>query len=890
MGEATTQRDRDVKRAREIILGSHAGPAEALSLSTRLQAANEFGYARRVLARARKSQDVLHDAALRIKLAQQQALSTYKDPELALDDAIEMALNLLREVEDLTSTRSQETLSIAGAIFKRKWEAESQKQLLERALGFYMRGYKEGVKSDSGNTGINAAFVLDLLAEQEEAEAIKAGIKSEFAHLRRNQARQIREDIVVTLTEMAGGPDREKLLKDYWFIVTMAEALFGLYRFEEAEDWLYRAANLEGVPGWQYQTTACQLARLADLLSGQFGPEVVREQSEAWEAISVFLKGNIAGVRTAFLGRVGLALSGGGFRASLFHIGVLARLAELDMLRHVEALSCVSGGSIIGAHYYLEIRKLLTEKTDEEITRQDYIDLVARVADDFLAGVQRNIRTRVAAEIVTNLKMIFKPGFSRTERVGELYESEIFSRIKDGEGDRPRYLSSLYIFPKGENADFKPKYDNWRRDAKVPILLLNATPLNTGHNWQFTASWMGEPPAKVDNEVDRNYRLRRVYYWEAPEDYARFRLGYAVAASSCVPGLFEPLILDDLYENEEKIEENEGEIRIRLVDGGVHDNQGVSGLLDQGCSVVLVSDASGQMSAQDNPSAGLLGVPLRANSILMARVREAQYLDLVARRRSSLLRGLMFIHLKKDLPVEPVDWIGCEDPHEGPEYDRSPITPYGIRKDIQEELAGVRTDLDSFSDTEAYALMTSGYRMTEYEFDRRIQGFPRVEGDRPNWRFLAVEEPMKDRDGHQRQYEDMKLLLRVARSSAFKIWKISRPLRIAGVVLTIAALALLTWALWEYRNIPVLTVGAIGILIAVAAAAAIFGKMIARVARLRETIGQMVIGTLMTLFGWLAARIHLYIFDRWFLWRGRVVTGEAGSKARKSRGAAAGAN
>ena len=29
----------------------------------------------------------------------------------------------------------------------------------------------------------------------------------------------------------------------------------------------------------------------------------------------------------------------GGFRASLFHIGVLARLAELDVLRHVEALS-----------------------------------------------------------------------------------------------------------------------------------------------------------------------------------------------------------------------------------------------------------------------------------------------------------------------------------------------------------------------------------------------------------------------------------------------------------------------------------------------------------------------------------------------------------------------
>ena len=38
---------------------------------------------------------------------------------------------------------------------------------------------------------------------------------------------------------------------------------------------------------------------------------------------------------------------------------VLARLAELDVLRHVEVLSCVSGGSIIGGYYYLELRHLL---------------------------------------------------------------------------------------------------------------------------------------------------------------------------------------------------------------------------------------------------------------------------------------------------------------------------------------------------------------------------------------------------------------------------------------------------------------------------------------------------------------------------------------------------
>jgi len=65
-------------------------------------------------------------------------------------------------------------------------------------------------------------------------------------------------------------------------------------------------------------------------------------------------------LRTAEIaGKVGLALPGGEFRASFFHIGVLARLAELDFLRHVEVLSCVSGGSIVGAQYYLELRNLL---------------------------------------------------------------------------------------------------------------------------------------------------------------------------------------------------------------------------------------------------------------------------------------------------------------------------------------------------------------------------------------------------------------------------------------------------------------------------------------------------------------------------------------------------
>ena len=43
---------------------------------------------------------------------------------------------------------------------------------------------------------------------------------------------------------------------------------------------------------------------------------------------------------------IGLALSGGGYRATLFHLGSLRRLAELGVLDHVSHVSSVSGGAI----------------------------------------------------------------------------------------------------------------------------------------------------------------------------------------------------------------------------------------------------------------------------------------------------------------------------------------------------------------------------------------------------------------------------------------------------------------------------------------------------------------------------------------------------------------
>jgi len=878
-----------IEQARLILQGADATLDQLERLANELKKERSFGYAWKLLARARRKPEAQKNEKRILKLAQEQALCTYKDPDLPADQRLDRAFEILEQADDLKKTTNQETLGLAGAINKRRWELDGQKQHLERSLAFYQRGHALGVDTDdNGYTGINAAFVLDLLVEQEEKDAADAYAISETAPNRRIEARQIRDEIVKKLTTKVGLPQHAALMQKWWFVGTVAEAYFGLQCYDDAIVWLRMAAAVEDVPEWERESTVRQFARLAQLQTGNTGADFGAEDSDMkapssrpWDTLREFLtllykelpSSNIeSALQSAFRGKVGLALSGGGFRASLYHIGVLAKLAELNMLRHIEVLSCVSGGSIIGAHYYLEVRKLLQEKADSEITREDYVEMIKRVEGDFLVGVQTNIRTRVIASWWTNVKMIFLPNYSRTMRVGELYEKQIYSRIKDRnetERNEPRWLNELTVQPKDEIEGFAPKYDNWRRSAKVPILVLNATSLNTGHNWQFTATWMGEPPSSIDTNVDGNYRLRRMYYEEAPADYKRYRLGYAVAASSCVPALFEPLPLPNLYEHGG----TQKRITVRLVDGGVHDNQGTASLLEQGCAVLLVSDASGQTNAADDPSSGTIGVLKRSDSILQARVREAQYRELVAQRRASLVQALMFIHLKMDLDVDPIDWIDCPDPSATsedarPSDLRGPLTRYRINKKMQQRLAGVRTDLDSFCEAEAYALMTSGYCMTEYCFPKNIPAFRPPNLPRENWRFLASERPLQQIDSSSKFMK----LLNVAASLAFKIWLLSRPLKICAAVLAMITVVLLFWfhSYWWDIQLFQLTLGALVIMVASFVAGKILGSTAMKFLNYRKTLEEGVIGVGMSLLGFAIASLHLHVFDRWYLRWGKL--------------------
>ena len=586
-------------------------------------------------------------------------------------------------------------------ISRRRWEFNHRRRDLKLAGRYYEQAFKLAPdKSDQLRSAVDAATHLDLLASLDEGADSRDEAQATRARADELRLRALEDALADSAepppTSQKEGPPPEIAadpLQLYRWLLDVAQLQLGLQRWAKTLDQgrdeidVETARKLdwfEGLPNpMRRLVEARRLAESTEKEPQERLPAWIQSRkvqelaarTKLWEVGEGYVRalvdpksGDRAAIgRSISLGKVGLGLSGGGFRASLFHLGVLAGLAEWDLLRKLEVVSCVSGGSIVGAQFYLELRHLLESRKDRDLTRDDYVGLVRELIHEFLAGVQKNIRTRVVVDPWANLRMLLTH-YTRSARAGDLLGKHLFQRIDDVEEGvsvarrGPWLLADLRVLPLADNEDdaakgggggFNPARDNWRREHKVPILLLNATSLNTGHNWQFGATWMGESPAAIDPNVDSNNRLRRMNLeTEAPPPHDHFRLGHAVAASASVPGLFEPSTLPGLYDRK----------LVRLVDGGVFDNQGIAGLLEQECRILLVSDASGQMSAQDRPgavSSARRCAPTPSSWIGSARPSSATC-GPASRPTSST--SCTYVHLKRDLEADPVNWLGCDDP------------------------------------------------------------------------------------------------------------------------------------------------------------------------------------------------------------------------------------
>jgi hypothetical protein len=234
-----------------------------------------------------------------------------------------------------------------------------------------------------------------------------------------------------------------------------------------------------------------------------------------------------------------------------------------------------------------------------------------------------------------------------------------------------------------------------------------------------------------------------------------------------------------------------------------------------------------------------------------------------------LLKSLMFMHLKKDLDADPLDWRECQDPHEAsdearPAERRGPLTRYGLQKSVQRLLSAIRTDLDSFTEVEAFALMTSGYRQAQLE-SAQLKGLAAEARPAKAWRFLRVEPVLTPGAG----FDDLQRQLKVASAVAGKVWRLWPTLAALGSALLLTGLVGL-FRLWEAnRDAQLLTVGTLGTILVVLIGLSVAPHII-RLIRFRQTIREVGLRGALAAVLAIGFKIHLLLFDPIFLRLGRL--------------------
>ncbi|MCH8206421.1 MAG: patatin-like phospholipase family protein [Chloroflexi bacterium] len=240
---------------------------------------------------------------------------------------------------------------------------------------------------------------------------------------------------------------------------------------------------------------------------------------------------------------IGLALSGGGYRAAAFHLGTFRKLDQLGLLPHVKTVSTVSGGSIIGACYVLYQGDL--QRLEASMTR---------------------LLTEVTIDRGAILKGRLNPFKSSFDQLVKAYDEHLYhGRLLNQIPDQPR-------------------------------LVINATDLATGHLWKFYRDRMGlyDFSKGIDDEQ----------WKERLHPTGDLTLSQAVAASSAFPGAFGTLSLSPkkYYPSMQGHVK-----RISLVDGGVYDNTGLLSLYAERPNYIIGSDAGKPFPVERDASTGALG-------------------------------------------------------------------------------------------------------------------------------------------------------------------------------------------------------------------------------------------------------------------------------------------
>ena len=268
---------------------------------------------------------------------------------------------------------------------------------------------------------------------------------------------------------------------------------------------------------------------------------------------------------------IALCLSGGGYRAMLFHAGAVWRLNELGYLPRLNRISSVSGGSITNGVLALNWTKLR------------YDNGVATNLDELFVGPLRKLASETIDKPAV-FKGILLPG-TISDRIADAYRDHVFG--KTGLKDLP----------------------------DEPRFVFNATSMQTGALWRFSKPYMADYRVGVvpNPEVD---------------------LAVAVAASSAFPPILSPVEVEldpDSFSPDQRgpLFQDPYNRKAVLSDGGVYDNLGLETAWKR-YKTILVSDGGGKMGPQPRPKHDWARHAYRTLSVIDTQVRNLRKRQVVA--------------------------------------------------------------------------------------------------------------------------------------------------------------------------------------------------------------------------------------------------------------------
>ena len=284
---------------------------------------------------------------------------------------------------------------------------------------------------------------------------------------------------------------------------------------------------------------------------------------------------------------IGLCLSGGGYRAMLFHLGVVWRLNELGILPTLARISSVSGGSITAGVLARAWPRL---QFDDR-------------------GVARAFDAEVAAPICSLAR--------RTIDVpATLWGALPFANA--GSFVAARYRQHLF----GDTS--------LRELPAEPTFVFNAIHLKTGKLFRFTKKYIADWTFGRANDPD-------------------VPLALAVAASTAFPPFLSPvrLPLSNLgFLPEPAAADLDTSVAV-LSDGGVYDNLGLETIWKR-CGVILVSDGGGALAAEERPSSFWPLQTYRVLHLIDAQVRALRVRQLIGAFADDRRRGV-YLGIRTDL-------------------------------------------------------------------------------------------------------------------------------------------------------------------------------------------------------------------------------------------------